>query len=93
MNITDVRIRPISDGGKLKAVASVTFDGEFVVHDVKLINGQNGMFIAMPSKKSGDGYRDVAHPLLSETRVKIREAIINAFEESLCLRESEEETV
>ena len=89
MNITDVRIRPISDGGKLKAVASVTFDGEFVVHDVKLINGQNGMFIAMPSKKSGDGYRDVAHPLLSETRVKIREAIINAFEESLCLRESE----
>lgn len=61
MNITDVRIRKISDDGKMRAVASITLDDEFVVHDIKIIDGQNGLFIAMPSKKMSDGaFRDVA---------------------------------
>ena len=64
MNITDVRIRKISDDGKMRAVASITLDDEFVVHDIKIIDGQNGLFIAMPSKKMSDGaFRDVAHPI------------------------------
>ena len=67
MNITDVRIRRMGEEGKMKAVASVTFDDEFVVHDIKIIDGQNGLFIAMPSRKVGEGdFRDVAHPLKSE---------------------------
>ena len=74
MNITDVRIRRIDDEGKMKAVVSVTFDDEFVVHDIKIINGLNGLFIAMPSRRAGDGsFRDIAHPLSSETRNKIKE--------------------
>ena len=68
MEITDVRIRRMEDEGKMKAVASVTFDGEFVVHDIKIVKGLNGLFVAMPSKKIGDKYKDVAHPLLPETR-------------------------
>ena len=80
MNITDVRLRKVGEEGKLKAIASVTFDDEFVVHDIKVIDGQNGLFIAMPSRKIGNGeFRDVAHPLSSETRNKIRDAI---FEEN-----------
>ena len=76
MKVTDVRIRKVSDEGKMKAVVSITFDNEFVVHDIKIIDGQNGLFIAMPSRKMGEGYfRDIAHPLDSETRNKIREAI------------------
>ena len=81
MNITDVRIRKIDDEGKMKAVASVTFDGEFVVHDIKVIDGRNGLFIAMQSKKMGEGdFRDIAHPLTSETRNKIKEAILDAYD-------------
>lgn len=81
MDVTDVRIRKIDDEGKMKAVASVTFDGEFVVHDIKVIDGRNGLFIAMPSKKMGEGdFRDIAHPLTSETRNKIKEAILNAYD-------------
>ena len=77
MNITDVRIRRMGEEGKMKAVASVTFDDEFVVHDIKIIDGQNGLFIAMPSRKVGEGdFRDVAHPLKSETRAKIKDAIL-----------------
>ena len=71
MNITDVRIRKINDESKMKAVVSITFDDEFVVHDIKIIEGQNGLFIAMPSRKMGEGdFRDIAHPLVSrlETR-------------------------
>ena len=76
MNITDVRIRKINDESKMKAVVSITFDDEFVVHDIKIIEGQNGLFIAMPSRKMGEGdFRDIAHPLVSETRNKIRDAI------------------
>ena len=69
MNISDVRVRKISDDGKMKAIVSITIDDEFVVHDIKIIDGQNGLFIAMPSRKIGEGdFRDIAHPLASETR-------------------------
>ena len=91
MKITDVRIRKISDDGKMKAVVSITFDDEFVVHDIKIIDGQNGLFIAMPSRKMGEGdYRDIAHPLLSETRTKIKEAIFAEYEKVLAEQDTEE---
>ena len=81
MDITDVRIRKVGNEGKMKAVASVTFDVEFVVHDIKIIEGVNGLFIAMPSRKMNDGnYRDIAHPLISETRVRINNAVLSAYE-------------
>ena len=84
MKVTDVRIRKVSDEGKMKAVVSITFDNEFVVHDIKSIDGQNGLFIAMPSRKMGEGdFRDIAHPLDSETRNKIREAIFEEYEKAL----------
>ena len=84
MNITDVRIRKISDDGKMRAVASITLDDEFVVHDIKIIDGQNGLFIAMPSKKMSDGAsRDVAHPICSEVRNQIKEQIFQAYEKML----------
>lgn len=83
MNITDVRLRKVGEEGKLKAIASVTFDDEFVVHDIKVIDGQNGLFIAMPSRKIGNGeFRDVAHPLSSETRNRIRDAIFEEYEKA-----------
>ena len=84
MNITDVRIRKISDDGKMRAVASITLDDEFVVHDIKIIYGQNGLFIAMPSKKMSDGaFRDVPHPICSEVRNQIKEQIFQAYEKML----------
>ena len=80
MNITDVRIRKVGEESKLKAIASITFDDEFVGHDIKIIDGQNGLFIAMPNKKMGEGdYRDIAHPLTSETRNRIKDAILDAY--------------
>jgi len=84
VQVTDVRIRKITDEGKMKAIVSVTFDGEFVVHDIKIIDGQNGLFIAMPSRKMSDGeFRDIAHPINSETRKKIQEAIFKEYEKVL----------
>lgn len=84
MKITDVRLRKISDEGKMKAIVSVTFDEEFVVHDIKIIEGQNGLFVAMPSRKMADGeFRDIAHPINAETRQKIQEAIFEEYEKSL----------
>lgn len=81
VNITDVRIGKIAADGKLKAVVSVTFDDEFVVHDIKIIEGQNGLFIAMPSKKMGEtDFRDIAHPIVSEARNKIRDVIFAEYE-------------
>jgi len=81
MKITDVRVRKVNDEGKMKAVVSITFDDEFVVHDIKIIEGQNGLFIAMPSRKMGEGdFRDIAHPLVSETRNKIKDAIFAEYE-------------
>lgn len=93
MNITDVRIRKINDESKMKAVVSITFDDEFVVHDIKIIEGQNGLFIAMPSRKMGEGdFRDIAHPLVSETRNKIRDAIFEEYEKVLAQKAAETET-
>ncbi len=81
MQVTDVRIRKVSTEGKMKAIVSVTFDEEFVVHDIKIIEGQNGLFIAMPSRKMGEGdFRDIAHPINSVTRTKIQDAIFSAYE-------------
>ncbi len=81
MEITDIRIRKVDADSKMKAVVSVTFDDEFVVHDIKIIEGQNGLFIAMPSRKMGEGdFRDIAHPLKSETRNRIRDAIFAEYE-------------
>ena len=80
MNITDVRLRKIIDSGKLKAVASITIDDVFVVHDIKVIEGDKGLFIAMPSKKSTDGeYRDIAHPISSETRASLQKLILDEY--------------
>ena len=82
MQITDVRVRKVTKEGKMKAVVSVTFDNEFVVHDIKVIEGDKGLFIAMPSRKSGDGeYRDIAHPISSETREKIQTVILAKYKE------------
>jgi stage V sporulation protein G len=84
MEITDVRVRHVNSEGKMKASVSITIDNEFVVHDIKVIDGDRGMFIAMPSRKSGDGeYRDIAHPLNSETRTRLQDLILNAYEKSL----------
>lgn len=84
MQITDVRIRKIAKEGKLKAVASITIENEFVVHDIKVIEGEKGLFIAMPSKKTADGeYRDVAHPINSKTREQMQEMILTKYEEVL----------
>lgn len=81
MNITDVRIRKLNADGKMKAIVSLTFDDEFVVHDIKIIEGQNGLFIAMPSRKMGEGdFRDIAHPLNSETRNRIKDTIFAEYE-------------
>lgn len=81
MNITDVRMRKITKEGKMKAVASITIDGEFVVHDIKVIEGDNGLFIAMPSRKSPDGdYRDIAHPISTETREELQKLILSTYE-------------
>jgi stage V sporulation protein G len=80
MEITDVRVRTIGDEGKLQAIVSVTFDDEFVVHDIKVIEGQNGLFIAMPSRKMSEGdFRDLAHPLTSETRNRLKDAIFEKY--------------
>lgn len=82
MNITDVRIRRISKEGKMKAVVSITLDDQFVIHDIKVIQSDKGYFIAMPSRKAGDGeYRDIAHPINSETRAMIQDLILQKFYE------------
>ena len=81
MTITDVRIRKIAAEGKMKAIVSITFDNEFVVHDIKVIEGQNGLFIAMPSRKTPDGeFKDIAHPINTYTREKIQSSILKAYE-------------
>lgn len=82
MNITDVRVRKVTKDGKMKAVVSITIDDEFVVHDIKVIEGDKGLFIAMPSRKATDGeYRDIAHPINSETRDRIQNIILDRYEQ------------
>jgi len=84
VKVTDVRIRKIQEEGKMKAIVSVTFDNEFVVHDIKIIDGQNGLFVAMPSRKMADGeFRDIAHPINAETRKKIQDAIFEEYDKIL----------
>ncbi len=84
MNITDVRIRKVEKEGKMKAVASITLDDEFVVHDIKIIDGDKGLFIAMPSRKTGEGeYKDIAHPINSSTREAMQKLILERYEQSL----------
>ena len=84
MQITDVRVRKVAKEGKLKAVVSITLDDEFVVHDIKVIEGEKGLFIAMPSKKAMDGeYRDIAHPINSGTRDRIQSTILEKYKQVL----------
>ena len=91
MNITDVRIRRVAKEGKMKAVVSITIDEEFVVHDIKVIEGEKGLFIAMPSRKATDGeYRDIAHPINSATRERIQNIILEKYEQVLAEEPLEE---
>lgn len=84
MNVTDVRVRKISAEGKMKAIVSVTFDDAFVVHDIKIIEGQNGLFIAMPSRRMADGeFRDIAHPINSDTRALIQRVVFEEYEKTV----------
>ncbi len=84
MEVTDIRIRQVFDEGKMKARVSITFDNMFVVHEIKVIEGENGIFIAMPSKKlPGGEYKDIAHPINKETRTMLQELILKAYEEKL----------
>ncbi|MCI6789578.1 MAG: septation regulator SpoVG [Lachnobacterium sp.] len=84
MQITDIRIRKVDKDGKMKAVVSITIDDAFVVHDIKIIEGEKGLFIAMPSRKASDGeYRDIAHPINSGTREKIQKMILDKYDEVL----------
>ena len=84
MKISDIRVRLVKkDDGKLKAVASMTIDDCFVVHDIKVIQGNEGYFISMPSRKTPDGeYKDIVHPINTETREQIRDAVLKAYEEA-----------
>ena len=80
MNITDVRVRKVSKEGKMKAIVSITIDEVFVVHDIKVIEGDKGLFIAMPSRKTAEGeYKDIAHPINSDTRDRIQNMIIEKY--------------
>ena len=92
MTITDVRVRKIAKEGKMKAIVSVTLDDEFVVHDIKVIEGEKGLFIAMPSRKTTDGeYRDIAHPINSETRQQMQDVILREYEKAIPTEDDVEE--
>lgn len=87
MEVTEVRLRRVKTEGRMRAIASITFDQAFVVHDIRVIDGNNGLFVAMPSKRTPDGeFRDIAHPINSQTRAKIQTAVLEEFR-----RESEAE--
>ena len=90
MNITDVRVRKVAKEGKMKAVVSITIDDEFAIHDIKVIEGEKGLFIAMPSRKTTDGeYRDIAHPINSETRDRIQKLILEKYDEAMLIEEED----
>ena len=90
MNITAVRVRKVAKEGKMKAVVSITIDDEFVVHDIKVIEGEKGLFIAMPSRKATDGeYRDIAHPINSATRDRIQRIILDKYDEVMAAEPEE----
>lgn len=80
MNITDIRVRKMNNDGKMKAVVSITIDDVFVVHDIKVIEGEKGLFIAMPSKKASDGeFRDICHPITSKMREDLQDMVLEAY--------------
>ena len=86
MEITDVRVRKINTEGRMKAIVSITLDDEFVIHDVRVVEGNNGLFVAMPSRKTRDGeFRDIAHPINSETRERMQKAVLEAYERQLAI--------
>ena len=89
LNVTDIRVKRISAEGKMKAVASVTFDNSFVVHDIKIIEGQDKLFTAMPSRRTPEGiFKDIAHPINTETRAELESLILAKYSE---LAESEDD--
>ena len=93
MQITDVRVRRIEKEGKMKAIVSITLDNEFVIHDIKVIEGEKGLFIAMPSRKAADGeYRDIAHPINSETRDMIQRVILEKYETTMLENQEKKES-
>jgi stage V sporulation protein G len=84
MQVTDVKIRRINQEGKMKAVVSVTFDHAFVIHDVKVVEGNSGLFVAMPSRRTTEGiYRDIAHPISTEARSLLQDAVLEAYQEAI----------
>ena len=88
MQITDIRVRKVEKEGKMKAVVSITIDDEFVVHDIKVIEGDKGLFIAMPSRKAADGeYRDIAHPINSSTRERLQTMILEKYQAEMSVTE------
>lgn len=92
MEITDIRLKKVTKEGKMKAVASITLDNEFAVHDIKVIEGEKGLFIAMPSRKAADGdYRDIAHPINQNTRERIQSMILAEYQKIQEHEDSEEE--
>ena len=93
MQITDVRVRRIEKEGKMKAIVSITLDNEFVIHDIKVIEGEKGLFIAMPSRKAADGeYRDIAHPINSDTRDMIQRVILEKYETTMLENQENQES-
>ncbi len=93
MNITDVRIRKVNQEGKMKAIVSVTLDNEFVVHDIKVIEGENGLFIAMPSRKTANGeFRDIAHPINVSARETLQKCILEKYSQALLEEQSMQES-
>lgn len=92
MEITDIRLKKVAKEGKMKAVVSITIDNEFAVHDIKVIEGEKGLFIAMPSRKVADGdYRDIVHPINQPARERIQTLILDAYEKAL--QEEDEQAV
>lgn len=90
MNITDVRVRKVVKEGSMKAVASITIDNAFAIHDIKIIEGEKGLFIAMPSRKTAEGeYRDIVHPISREARELVQQTILEAYEKVLLSGESD----
>jgi stage V sporulation protein G len=84
MKITDVRIRKINTEGRMKAIVSITLDDEFVIHDVRIVDGNNGLFVAMPSRKTPEGeFRDIAHPINSQTRERLQTAVLEAYQRQI----------
>lgn len=91
MEVTDVRLRRVETEGRMKAVASITLDGEFVIHDIRVIEGNSGLFVAMPSKRSPDGeFRDIAHPINPDARGKVQKAVLAEYEQSAALERVQE---